>query len=252
MKRIVKLFTQPEKKGKFIIFGRGRSGSNLLRSLLNSHPDVFCDPEIFNEAYPKMKFFAFKWLITSLPFVYLYYKKSQIVMDYYGFKLHYYQFSNIKDKLRVLSKRNWKIIHLQRKNIIKEAFSWIIARQTEKWVRTSQQPDPTEKYHVNVEMFLERVAKSIQSEQAENEILDSVDHIKVIYEEELLNAEDWGATCAKIFKYIGTDPVPVSSNTRITDPRPDAERIENFQEIVNALNTAGYEELVDEYFNMLQ
>ena len=35
-------------KNNFIIFGQGRSGSNLLRTLLNSHPQIYCDIEIFN------------------------------------------------------------------------------------------------------------------------------------------------------------------------------------------------------------
>ena len=33
---------------KFVIFGRGRSGSTLLVSLLNSNPDIHCDGEILS------------------------------------------------------------------------------------------------------------------------------------------------------------------------------------------------------------
>jgi len=128
----------------------------------------------------------------------------------------------------------------------------MVAAQTDKWVRTTQQPNPTEKYHIDVEMFLERVTKSIQSEQVEVEILDSVDHIKVIYEKELLNTDDWEKTCSRIFKYLGTYPVAVSSRSQITDPRSDSERIDNFDEIMDALKIEGFTELVDDYFNILK
>ncbi len=34
---------------KFVIYGQSRSGSTLLVELINTHPDVQCDGELFNE-----------------------------------------------------------------------------------------------------------------------------------------------------------------------------------------------------------
>ncbi|HBE17486.1 MAG TPA: hypothetical protein DEG17_03890 [Cyanobacteria bacterium UBA11149] len=34
---------------KFVIFGQGRTGSTLLYSLLNSHPQIHCDEEILED-----------------------------------------------------------------------------------------------------------------------------------------------------------------------------------------------------------
>ncbi len=36
-------------KSKFIIFGQGRSGSTLLMELLDSHPEIKCDSELFTK-----------------------------------------------------------------------------------------------------------------------------------------------------------------------------------------------------------
>ena len=34
---------------RFVIYGQGRSGSSVLLDLIGSHPDVYCESEIFNE-----------------------------------------------------------------------------------------------------------------------------------------------------------------------------------------------------------
>ncbi len=36
------------KTSKFIIFGQGRSGSTLLKQLLDSHPEITCEGELLN------------------------------------------------------------------------------------------------------------------------------------------------------------------------------------------------------------
>ena len=67
---------QPQKK--FVLFFRPRSGSNLLVSLLNAHPDIHCDGEIFVRGKQK----------PIWPSLFLKGQSSKYYRGIYGFKLN--------------------------------------------------------------------------------------------------------------------------------------------------------------------
>lgn len=63
---------------KFILFGRGRTGSTLLTDPLNSSNEVACDKEIFNRP-------------VAFPQTYLKSREKLFHKPIYGFKLLSYQ-----------------------------------------------------------------------------------------------------------------------------------------------------------------
>src|SRR4030095_16137361 len=70
----------PQKK--FVIYTRGRTGSTVLTDLINSHPDIFCDAEIFNFIYCNTKVLFPRAYIKSCSKRASIYKKKV-----YGFKV---------------------------------------------------------------------------------------------------------------------------------------------------------------------
>ena len=73
-------------ESKFVLFGGGRNGSTLLVSLLNSHPDIYCDGEI---------------LVGKLrsPFKHIKRRMQSSPKSIYGFKLLSYQLKEIQNSI---------------------------------------------------------------------------------------------------------------------------------------------------------
>jgi len=120
-------------KGKtpgFIIFGLGRSGSTLLKQLIDSHPNIKCEGELLNleERYLKNRFL--RKLATLFPLTYFNYRRWLSKEPLYGFTLLYYQYSNQKRLLSKLTARGWKFIHIMRKNSLDQSFSQLVAEKT--------------------------------------------------------------------------------------------------------------------------
>lgn len=236
-----------KKRANFIIYGMGRSGSNLLRTLLNSHPDLFCDNEIFNKNAVARKNKIVQYLILHFPILYIYYKKYSSKTNVFGFKLHQNQLKDTEGILTKLHSKGWKIIHLYRKNILKQAISMKVAQQTGKWIRNAKMPDPEEKFYVDPEKLLAHIKNRIFFTEQEFRVLEKLEHLDVVYEDDLYYQDKWLATTGKIFEYLNTYPVEVYTKRIKTDSRPDWERIENFEEILDFLSKNGFAHLVSRY-----
>lgn len=121
-----------KKYDKFLILSRSRTGSNLLRSLLSSHPDVICLGEIFGSVGNEVKNDIIKSPIKYLKRIAFGYHKKNIKSV--GFKIFYYHpefkcSTNIWNYLE--NQNNIKIIHLKRKNILRTILSRKIAGKTQ-------------------------------------------------------------------------------------------------------------------------
>lgn len=238
-------------KTKFIIFGQGRSGSDLLRSLLNSHPQVFCDVELFNpKTYQTQKPFK-RFLIKTFPFWHVQNTRKQYQDKIFGFKLFFWHVTDVGQLINKLYKNGWKIIHIRRKNVLKQVFSAEIGKITQTYHRTNDNPLPHETYHINPERLANAIYRRVSMLQKEIEVVSEIEHFKVVYEVDLINENIWNNTTKGIFQFLGAEHFEVKSQLLITDPRPDSERIENFDEIIDYLNKKGYKEIVDNYYQSL-
>ena len=118
---------------RFIVLTRSRTGSNLLLSFLNSHPNIFCESEIFAKldgANPISRLLAV-------------FAKQPRHIRAKGFKIFYYHPLDAKaDELwRVLEQRNEiRVIHLRRENILRTLLSRKIASIRGSWTELSTTP----------------------------------------------------------------------------------------------------------------
>ena len=138
----------------FIIAGRSRVGSNLLRSLLNAHPDVVAYGEIFRDLASRdwdhtgyFQSAADAALVQADPVRFI---DSRVFGRYprsvraVGFKLFYYHAREGAAAAVwpwLLARRDLKVIHLKRGNLLQTHVSRKRAALTGKWVNTSGEPD---------------------------------------------------------------------------------------------------------------
>lgn len=227
---------------KFLIFFHPRSGSTLLCNLLKSHPNVFCDGEIFGGRTRKIFF----------PQTYLKGNSVRTHKSVYGFKLNIRQLSQQKklgepqDFLRQLQQQDWKIIYTLRQNTLRQAISFFIAQQRNRWVNITKN-QLNNKVSIDCSLlidYMEQVEKAIEYEK---QLLAPIPHLTLIYEENFLHAEQHQNTLDQVFEYIGVDSMPVQtrvSKTFTSDELSDI--IENYEELVMVLNATKYAHFLQE------
>jgi len=110
----------------FIIFAHYRTGSTLLANLLNCHPEIFCDTEIF------LKFLKSKFNKVFFPDLYITGKLAKKKNRIYGFDLKLYQLKELnicysdqqhQDFLLNLYQNDCKILYLRRRNLFRQEAS---------------------------------------------------------------------------------------------------------------------------------
>lgn len=237
----------PDKK--FIIFGQGRSGSNLLRILLNSHPEVFCENEIlYPDRLAKSNYYK-RLKICWFPLCYIFPFLIKCEKKVFGIKILDFHHPFVGNIVKNLYKKGWKIIHIQRRNVLKQALSGIIAKKTNINITNKAGSLPTGVYHLSPERFMAESKSRKKRFGQEQEILSKIPHHEIVYEDHLQIKDLWQNASNKIFDFLGIKSQPLVAKTEITDTRPDWERIGNFDEIITFFMANGHNEHVENYYN---
>jgi len=230
-------------KKQFLIFAEGRGGSSLLVDLLNSHPDIYCDGEIFNaETNAKIRF----------PLLYLESRKRTtrlIRKPVYGFKVKYTQlvlhqgFKN--DFIKTLYDSGWKIIYLRRSNYLKATISTILAEKRGFYHQKRIKVKNLEKINIDVEELLQKTKGRERAAQLEKEWLVGMDYHFVNYENDLLNPDMHQNTLNKIFRFLKIPEHEISTNFKKISTGDLSLDIENFNEVREYLGTSEFAHLLD-------
>tara|TARA_B110000238_G_scaffold201159_1_gene255376 strand:+ start:13144 stop:13908 length:765 start_codon:yes stop_codon:yes gene_type:complete len=161
---------------KFIILSRSRSGSNLLVSYLDSHPNIHIRGEIFhtigNASYLK----KLSWFFKTMPDKF---KAS-------GFKIFYYHpldkdVPGLWDKL--VSDKNIKIIHLYRENLIKTVISRQIALKTNVWSSEKSSNKSSKKFEINPKVIEKEIHDTLFMKDKFNKVFSEHQKLEISYED---------------------------------------------------------------------
>ena len=226
---------------KFIIFAQGRTGTNLLRDLLNSHPKIHCDGELLKHKKIFLKSF--------LEIRRLFFKTKA-----YGFKVKIYQLTkkqkihNPKQIMSDLHRRGWKIIYLKRRNLFCHAVSTIAMehRRKERFLRRSYTrwfkdcPISIGKIHINCTDLIKKMKYRENLLAQEETILHGLPHMQLVYEDNLLKSQDHQNTANRIFGYLNLPFFPVTTQRTKKVPERLSDLIDNFEEIANAVGKTRY------------
>ncbi|MEB3359107.1 MAG: hypothetical protein VKK04_20440 [Synechococcales bacterium] len=227
---------RPDQVNRFVIFGQGRSGSQLLCDLIGSHPQVHCDLEILSQK-------------VAFPIAYINSLCARSGAPTYGFKVKIYQL--VEDQhldpqqfLQTLHQRNWKIIYLTRTNVLRQSLSSLVGAIKNQWhIRSSSAADRS-KVHIDCDRLLAELNSRQRYSQQEETILSTLPHIKVVYEEDLLIQEHHQPTLDRIFAYLGVESVPAKSKLKRTSSDRIADIIQNYDELVNTLQGTPFAEFL--------
>lgn len=234
---------------KFALIMAPRSGSNLLRDLLNNHPQIVCDGEI---------------LSSPLPFPYAFAEARSRADAWgkkgvraYGFKFAVWQLSTIQKRdpasfVRALQGGGWRLMSLQRKNLLRQEISLVMAKHRKALghkeptrLRKTDAPLKLAPVRVDVARLLAQMTSADKEWRGRQKLLDGLPHLALSYEDDLLVADRHQDTANKAFAFLGLPPATVDPQIVKTGRRDLSAMIENYDELERALLESDFASMLD-------
>ena len=215
-------------KEKFVVFGRGRSGSTLLVDLISEHPKVHCVGEILNR-----KVLSPNAMVRSCSRMH-----SEPV---FGFKLLSYQLQSVlgvdppKELLRrLVEEEGYKMVYLTRENLLRQTLSKNYAAHRGSWHYRSEKVKRT-KMTVDIPLLIQHLKEGETLGRFEQEMISGFDHLPLTYERNLSDEEAQGQTISALSTLLGIESIQASSKLKKIAPRSFEEFVENADEMVRAI-----------------
>lgn len=224
---------------KFILLTRSRTGSNLLLSYLNVHPNIIADHELFQRPVKKP-------ITKVLRKEFRRYPKS---INAVGFKIFYnhplgednpYLWKTLKNM------EDLYVIHLKRRNILRTMLSLKLALQLDQWIKYNpNQSHNIERKKVSFDMesleagFIE----TRQWEEQGDEMFKDHPNMTIYYEELVESPEE---TVSKVTDFLGLGPCQPSTYLVRQNPEKASDLIENYKELKEYFSGSPWESFFDE------
>lgn len=225
-----KYYTGPPKNRKgFVIFSRGRSGTALLVDLLNSHPKFTVKGELLQAP-------------LRSPLSYLWGRAASSNTLVFGFKVKPYQIERINQLdgasfLKSLQQAGWKLIFLEREELLRNCLSGLVARETGIWHSKKEAKADKPQVMLPPELVAEKLDALADVAKREKEIIAELDnYLHLSYEQDLKDAGLHQDTCNRIFEFLGVGSAPVKTWLKRTSTDRIEQQIRNWEEIKDYLN----------------
>lgn len=220
-----------KKLKKFIILSRSRTGSNLLKSYLNAHPNIQAKGEILGRLEGK----SYQSILNSA------FTTQWPEVKSIGFKIFYYHPVDVKSPelwKSLIKMHDLIILHLKRKNVLKTIISQKVAQQTGIWsskkkLKTRKE---TQKIYFPPDELYSKIKQTIYWQSSAEQWFEGHPFLNIYYEDLISNP-------LNIYKQILN-----MFGLQYIEPKTDLKK-QNIESIKNLL--MNYEELKD-YFKDTQ
>jgi len=230
----------PCPKIQFVIIANERTGSNLLVSLLSSHPDIHQYGEIIGESILRQEDIQAKIRIVGTMRYIINSFKKRFYKKAVGIKVLYHQLQNryaerwgiteLSGVLNELRKnKKIKIIHLKRRNHLKVLISSELAKMTKEYVKRNSN-SATQEIQLTLKSekctsFFQTIA---ENEKYFDECFQSHDILEIYYEDLVSDTEN---VCRKVLNLLQVEKCDLKSTTLKQSRKPLSERIQNYTEL---------------------
>lgn len=233
---------------RFVILTTGRTGSELLVSLLDSHPDICCESEVLG----RLPSFPHRYVAARAAVA------SYRGFDTFGWKLALMQMSSYDRPAREsrglrdqdvrpahLHELGFRLILSARRNHVKQALSGWVALRYGHHVRAGDRA-AFSPIAVDPEMLVADT-RGIEASTAKlDELLGSVPHLRITYEDDLLEPDRHQPTVDRICDYLGIASARVNTDLIKVAPAALQGSISNHDEVRRALTMTGYAQYLDD------
>jgi len=223
----------------FIVLGHARTGSNMLLSMLRSHPQVLVRGEVFARVEPG----ALHATVEGT-----FHRRVPRNVAAAGCKVFYYH--PLRDRSGELWReldaiRDLRVVHLRRRNILRTIVSREIAAQRDEWLQTRPaQAVPAERKGVTltVDQVRSGVDRIQGLESEADRRFDGRPLIEVCYEDLVSSpTQEFG----RITDFLGVAPSAPTGTTLHQNPEPLSLLITNYAELKDAFRGTPVEAWLD-------
>jgi hypothetical protein len=229
---------------RFVILTAGRAGSELLVSLLDSHPRIRCASEILKDsrASPN-QYVAARATMARIR-----------GMDAFGWKLLLSHFrapdgtltgvGDPADYPARLVSDGWRLVVLVRRNPVRQAVSFIVGSERRFHYRRGESVD-----RAPIAIDPVRLLAATWIIESETEILldfvDRVPHLSLVYEEDLLDPSGHQSTVDRVCEYVGVETARVRSE--LVKPATSSlhDLMSNFDDVRRLFGSTRYASYLD-------
>jgi LPS sulfotransferase NodH len=221
---------QPDGIRRFLIVTSGRTGSELLVSLLNSHPQIVCEGELLQS-----KHISPERLVGGRVE-----RARRLGSRAYGFKLqpqHILDTQHLSDArgwMQSLAAQGWMVIRLRRENRLHQAIS-VVRRETSQGHHRPENARPYQSTAIDPIVLIGNMCLITHSEQRIDDLLKGIDHLDLTYEVDLQRADDQDATVARICRELDIEPRPASTDLIRMTPSETRQMVANYDEIADEI-----------------
>ena len=241
---------------KYIILGRSRVGTNMLRSILNRHNSIISYGELFRNVGEvgwglryywdnKVNLFGEDIFLQNRPIEFLdkrIYKNYRKNISAVGFKLFYYHARN-DNWLKIwdyLYQNGVNIIHLKRKNLLRVHLSRQLAEKTGGWTNKTY----NELIRLDPEQCKNDFERTLRWWDEAKTFFDKQQMLELWYEDLVSNQDYW---IQEILRFLD---VKNSNSTLVPKTKKQAsknskEMIKNYAELKNYFMGTRWEYLFD-------
>ncbi|MCA6078687.1 Stf0 family sulfotransferase [Fulvivirga sedimenti] len=233
IKRLLRnsIFPQHTRYRRFAITGHPRTGSTLLHTYLNDHWNLHSYGELLSMQLDS------RLAAENLSARQFYNKNFTSpfprIINAVGFK-YFYQYEELSGGQEILdlmlSDPELLFIHLKRRNKLRTAISYQIARATSAWTGSESERLPVE---LNVEELLHDLVKLESWEKEYDEYLSGRKMLTVYYEDLVAEPQE---ELHKIQLFLGVEPCRLHSVLHRQHEGPIETYVSNFQEVRSRLN----------------
>lgn len=224
---------------KFILLSRARTGSTLFMTLMNSHPQVRMEAEIFGRLYGS----------SNEEILRRAFRKEAPFIQAKGFKLFYYHPLDAEPaqlQQLLLQIPDLHIIHLRRRNILRTMVSQKIASQSSVW-RKDNETQKLNTQNKQVEFSVEELEKGFRQtlnwEDSAREVFKNKPFLELTYED---LAQDRVSSMNRAFDFLGLRHHQVKTHLERQNPEPLDSLIRNFAELTTAFSNTQWESYFQE------
>lgn len=218
---------------RFFIFGDGRTGSTLLVDLLDSSPAFQCDGEILNRWY---------WKPRSVIATHLRHATTPV----YGFKLLSYQvdlvqsFPQPRRFLQWLISSGFRMIYLERENLLRHALSQINARHR-CFHERGNGGGGSRPLHVERDELFWWLEKMPIRKARDRRTVAGLDYVDLVYERDLEDAAQWSTTIQRICDTLSVPAFEPATTLNKVTARRLSDLVANYDEVCRMLRGTPHE-----------
>jgi hypothetical protein len=226
---------------RFVIYCPPRTGSTMLTSLLDQHPEVRCEGELLARFTPN----PVHWIDGRAAWQTLRGRRA------WGFKVitlhnrwYSYEYGTGAELLGRLVDRGFQVVTIRRRDWLMQALSASYAARAGKYHHTTGDGATFTRPHVDPIEVLALLHTMEEEDEVLQESVRDVPHLSLWYEDDLLSAEAKQRTLDRLCDRLHLGPVTATTPYRPVAAPTLADRVRNPDEIAELLGSTRFARFV--------